>query len=399
LSKNKKFHSNLTNEQKGSAVWRSSDTALQKQPMIFLAATYTAKSRARTGVQRLVRSLITALAARGTDFRLVRRPHWGRRFSLLSVQQCKALGCRRAGDRFSERQLKGSWLFVPEVVYSPRDHRMMRDAQKRGMRVAAIFHDAIPVSHPTLVRREAAKHHATYMKVLTEMDLLIAVSNTAADQFRDFARARGLTMPQIQVCSSPAEILGVPQQQPGAGVPNGPIRILCVSTLDPRKNHHGLIKAFNMAYASVPDADLLLDLVGAPYKGASAIVRELRRAAKANRRITWHGSVSAEELRALYSRCDFSVYPSLVEGFGLPILESLWFGRPCICANFGAMAETAAGGGCLTIDVREPEELRDAMVALAIKAAMRERLAGEIERRHLKSWSEYAREIRDALSG
>ena len=45
--------------------------------------------------------------------------------------------------------------------------------------------------------------------------------------------------------------------------------------------------------------------------------------------------------------CDFTVYPSVEEGFGLPILESLWCGKPAICANFGAMLEVAeAGGGC-----------------------------------------------------
>jgi glycosyltransferase involved in cell wall biosynthesis len=100
----------------------------------------------------------------------------------------------------------------------------------------------------------------------------------------------------------------------------------------------------------------------------------------------------------LYSRCDFTVYPSVVEGFGLPILESLWYGRPCICANFGAMAETGAGGGCLMIEVREPEQLRDAIIALATQPAIHERLGSEIERRQFKSWSEYATELCDALS-
>jgi glycosyltransferase involved in cell wall biosynthesis len=377
---------------------RSSRPTPRKQPIIFLAVTYTAKSKARTGIQTVVRSLISALAAIGTELCLVRRPKWGRHFSSLSAQQFEALGCPRARDGVSGRQLKGSWLLVPEVVYSPRDHRIMLDAQRRGMRVAAIFHDAIPISHPTLVRREAAKHHATYMKVLTGADLLIAVSNTAANQFRDFARSRGLSVPQIQVCSLPGEILGVPRQCSKSRPRNGPVRMLCVSTLDPRKNHDGLIRAFNLACSSIPQANLFLDIAGAPYKNAYAIVQAIQHAAKANRRITWHGSVSAEELFGLYSGCDFTVYPSVVEGFGLPILESLWYGRPCICANFGAMAETAAGGGCSMIDVRDSEQLGRAIVALATQPKIRDRLASEIERRRFKYWSEYASELCDVLS-
>ena len=76
-----------------------------------------------------------------------------------------------------------------------------------------------------------------------------------------------------------------------------------------------------------------------------------------NRRIVWHGSVRGDELHRMYSQCDFTVYPSVVEGFGLPILESLWCGRPCVCANFGAMAETAGGGRLFTIDLRDSEKL------------------------------------------
>jgi glycosyltransferase involved in cell wall biosynthesis len=297
------------------------------------------------------------------------------------------------------RETKGAWLLVPEVVYNRKDHIAMRKAVMRGVRLAAIVHDAIPISHPELVRREAAQHHATYMTVLAGADLLIAVSNTAAHQFSDFARSRSLTLPPIRVCHSPGEILSYPRQPPRTRPLNGPVRILCVSTLDPRKNHQGLIRAFNLACSSIPDADLFLDLVGAPYKDAESLVQEVKQAVVSNPRISWHGSVSPEKLLDLYSRCDFTVYPSIVEGFGLPILESLWAGRPCICANFGAMAETATGGGCLMIDVRDPEQLREAVVALATQPKLSDRLTSELEHRSFKSWSDYASEICEALSG
>ncbi len=369
-----------------------------KPPVIFLAATHTAKSTARTGIQTVVRSLICGLVAIGAKLYLVRRPKWGRHFSLLSAQQSKALGCSSEIGRFSEDQLRGSWLLVPEVVYDSRDHRMMRDAQRRGMRVAAIFHDAIPIIHPTLVRKEAAKCHAAYMETLTQADLVIAVSNTVADQFRDFARSRHLNMPPIQVCPLPGEMPGIPRQFPEARPPDGPVRILSVSTLDPRKNHAGLIRAFNLASSSLPGRELFLDLAGAPYTGAQNIVQEVRRATKANPRIAWHGSVTAEKLSQLYGQCDFTVYPSLVEGFGLPILESLWHGRPCLCANYGAMAETAAGGGCLTIDLRDSEKLVEAIVDLATQPGLRDRLEKEIDQRRFKTWSDYAKELCNELT-
>jgi hypothetical protein len=62
------------------------------------------------------------------------------------------------------------------------------------------------------------------------------------------------------------------------------------------------------------------------------------------------------------------------------------------------MAETAEGGGCLTVDVGDPDILRDALVALATQPNLRRTLLDEIEKRRLKTWADYASEVRDALA-
>ncbi len=114
--------------------------------------------------------------------------------------------------------------------------------------------------------------------------------------------------------------------------------------------------------------------------------------------VHWHEKVEHSFLRQLFAACDFTVYPSLVEGFGLPVIESLWFGRPCICANFGVMAENAAGGGCLTTDVRDPKALAEAMLRLAGSPELRRKLVAEAVSRPLKSWAEYAEEVIVAMA-
>ena len=61
----------------------------------------------------------------------------------------------------------------------------------------------------------------------------------------------------------------------------------------------------------------------------------------------WERDVEDGRLRQLYEQADFTVLPSLEEGFGLPIAESIWHGRPCIAHKTGPMAEMAQGGGCV----------------------------------------------------
>ena len=87
------------------------------------------------------------------------------------------------------------------------------------------------------------------------------------------------------------------------------------------------------------------------------------------------------------------MFPSELEGVGLPIIESLWFARPCICANFGAMSQTAIGGGCLTTDVRDPQALADAILSLAGSPHRRTALAIEAAARPLRTWEQYATEV------
>ena len=170
-------------------------------------------------------------------------------------------------------------------------------------------------------------------------------------------------------------------------------------TLEPRKNHRALFAAYELAAARRPDLRLELDLVGAPYVDAQDIADAARAlAARHPGRVRWHERVEQPALRQLYAAADFTVYPSVLEGFGLPVIESLWFGRPCLCANFGVMAENAAGGGCLTLDVRDPGALADGIVALADSTGLRRRLAVEATNRPLKTWDEYADEVLATLA-
>lgn len=99
-----------------------------------------------------------------------------------------------------------------------------------------------------------------------------------------------------------------------------------------------------------------------------------------------------------YNKCHFTVYPSLEEGYGLPILESLWYGKPCICRNYGAMAEAAEGGGCLMVDTTDAGKLAEAILLLSEDKRLRARLGEEAVSRHLKTWAEYAGEILQHLA-
>jgi glycosyltransferase involved in cell wall biosynthesis len=87
------------------------------------------------------------------------------------------------------------------------------------------------------------------------------------------------------------------------------------------------------------------------------VIQRIRRLQRQGRDLLWNPHVSEEALHQAYESAKFTVFPSRAEGFGLPILESLWHGRPVICDSRGAVGELVADGGCLSVDVTDSHEL------------------------------------------
>jgi glycosyltransferase involved in cell wall biosynthesis len=82
-----------------------------------------------------------------------------------------------------------------------------------------------------------------------------------------------------------------------------------------------------------------------------------------------------------------------MEGFGLPIVESLWHGRPVICSDRGAVGELAQQGGCLIVDVKNPDALADAIRELLQNETHQLELAQQAYARPVRIWNDYAREF------
>ena len=107
------------------------------------------------------------------------------------------------------------------------------------------------------------------------------------------------------------------------------------------------------------------------------------------RPLRWLRHVDDETLLREYRDCRFTVYPSLMEGFGLPIAESLWHGKPVVCGGNGALGEIARGGGCLIVDQTSVDALAEAIKSLLLDNELYSRLCAEARARKFRSWSDY----------
>jgi len=160
---------------------------------------------------------------------------------------------------------------------------------------------------------------------------------------------------------------------------------LCVGTIEPRKNQVRLFEALAMLPGSAP-------LVLAGGKGwlmddMARVVEELGLTS----RVRLTGYVSDAELAWLYRNCLGFVYPSLFEGFGLPVLEAMSLGAPVVTSNVSSLPEVA-GGAALLADPLDPEAIAQAMRLLEGDPALRAGLSRRsLERAAHFGWDKAAR--------
>ncbi len=378
--------------------------------MLLFDATHTSHTRAQTGIQRVTRSLFAELAKTHQVTGICHDPYhqaW-RRLGTTELQQLQHAG-PPSGSRsslWSQRQrLAGhgrrllgirttlpaaTGLICPEF-FSAKVGAHLPEIfnQVRGPRVA-LFYDAIPLQFPELTPPATVARFPAYLRELLQFDGVAAISETSATILRDYWRWLDVPHPP-PVTAVPLGLKAchiIDDKPAAAAVP----RVLCVGTIEGRKNHLALLEACEVLWQEGRQFELQLLGLARPDTAGPAL-QKIAALQHAGRPLLYAGVATDAEIETAFRQCTFSVYPSLVEGFGLPVLESLGFGRPCVCSARGALGESAEGGGCVALDSVDASGLTAAIRRLLLHPGDVTALAAAARARRLTTWSDYARNL------
>jgi glycosyltransferase involved in cell wall biosynthesis len=165
--------------------------------------------------------------------------------------------------------------------------------------------------------------------------------------------------------------------------------ILCVGIYKPRKNHAGLLKAFQLLRKSNVQPQLV---IAGPIGEGKRVLQRVADELGVADHVSFTGFVNDVDLRALYSGARVCVCPSLYEGFGFTVLEAMACETPVVCSSSTSLPEVA-GKAALYFDPQKPEEMAVQLGRAFSDDAVRSSLIADGRRNLLRfSWSETARQ-------
>jgi len=317
----------------------------------------------------------------------------------------------RAAFRNQEQSLRfrrlklnaGDTVFIPAGFgFAEAFSEFYRRILAQKARLVFLLHDVIPITQPNYTPEGVDKFFAPAMRLPAD---IITTTNFNARDFKS-AYQQIMQVPHaspIPIVPLAHEFPGVPRNAGPKGYGSerldraidGKPFVLCVGTVEIRKNHIMLFNVWRALKHELGDQLPLLVVAGRRGWKAAPALSVLDHLKPGQDPISFVDAPSDDELKWLYASCAFTVFPSLYEGWGLPVGESLWFGKACAASQTSSIPEVGQDL-CYYFDPEEPDQMKTAIRQL-LKPEVRSAFETKIRSATLRKWSDVAADLMSVL--
>lgn len=418
---------------------------------LFIDVTHTVHYTFNSGIQRVVRTLVTAMKNNGASFELIKfdldgqpillTPHevdkfynWDKHIHSASTARLNALDstARAIGPiirglvpnsvwnfakkfyfRFKARlsaqssvlssstsievlDLRNKKLLLPEVVTeTERINAVTVLSKYYNVSVSTVLYDLIPITHPEYCT--VGYDFVHYLRIFRSIDKVFSISKHSENELN---RIMNIVPREVK---SPLKLETIYLGGDFDFVKNAPVvpvsekkTILMVARFEPRKNIRRVLVAIKKLFEESQNFKFVL--VGNPGWLQENIIADLDMLKAKGYDIEYHMRIPDAELIAWYQKAHFTVFCSITEGFGLPIIESVLMGKPCITTNNGSQAEVGnLIGGCDLVDPFDANDIYDKIKRMLTDESHYQTKVLQTKSAKWPSWADYAKQVQASL--
>lgn len=337
---------------------------------LLLDVTGTANLDRKTGIERVVRGLLKAL---------LESPPAGHRVEPVYLSNESGTWCYRLANNLACSVLdfpseglvdevmeasSGDILITMDLsgdaLIQAHQSGLFNDLQNRGVVVHAVIYDLLPVLMPDVFPPGADTTHTRWLHAVSSFDGALCISRAVANELTSWRRSN-VEHPRDRRSFHVGRFhLGadVGNSVPSRGLPATAVQVvdqlsarvsfLMVGTIEPRKGHLQVIKAFHRLWQQGLDVNLVVvgkegwtDLPDNMRRNIPAIVEQLQNHPEVGKRLFWLDGISDEYLEKVYDACTCLIAASYGEGFGLPLIEAAQHKLPIIARDIPVFREVA----------------------------------------------------------
>jgi glycosyltransferase involved in cell wall biosynthesis len=338
------------------------NSAGERRRRIFVDVSVLARSDARTGIQRVVRSIWLELISTGhCNFEIVpvaaakRGPYRRIRSNFLD-HPIKTMPWPLGGARIDARRDDVFFGLDLSAHLAPQKHRCFMSWRKQGMKIIHVVYDILPLQRPEWFNSKSHEIFSRWVDhVISTSDVVLCISKSVAHEFsalvgeKRYANKNG---PNREPLVKHMRIEGtIAASNPSQGLPddaNDTLKwmatsqtVLMVGTVEPRKGYEQALEALDIfSSESSPNAPQLV-IVGKPGWKTRELQEKLLKSSSDSKRLRWISDASDEYLELLYRACTGLLVASHGEGLGLPLLEAMEHGKPILARDLPVFREVA----------------------------------------------------------
>lgn len=372
---------------------------------VVLDVHHTARTSLGTGIQRVVRQILQHWQGPAT---LVGwDPAMTSLRSLSTEERDNAMWGGRRPARATDAHALVPWrcqyILLELAVEDARTMRLTALADFSGNATAVIGFDCVPLTSGETTGAGMGAAFARNLVAVSRFDQVIPISAAAAREYGGWCQmlaGTGLTGPRITPLDLPWELPAGARNVETVGseltVGELPL-VLCVGSHEPRKNHMAVLYAAESLW--LDGHQFALAFIGGNSWNSENFESEVGRLRRHGYPLRTATGVSDDVVTAAYRAASVVVFPSLNEGFGLPVSEALAAGTPVVTSNYGSMREIGEGRGAVLVDPRDDDSVREGLRAALFDEATRERLQAQIAALSLRTWAQYTQDLQALLPG